>query len=186
MDKRQDFNAGVDSLSSCILLEGDEQWRTWLPSKSERIVLVKQERIVSTTAVRGTPLEPGEMLSRCGGCGGIRVGWGDSIIQACALCGKTGGPGRSCIHCGQFWHIREMVFVKEGEQRGRHIVHDQVQWVIKDGNSVGVKMLRCRGMHPGRWMKGVCPRCCCRLVRERADIWGGRRSEEVQERFRRM
>ena len=179
-------NAGVESLSPCVLIEGEEEWIRRLPSESERTVMVNQDHLLSTTAVRGTPLQPGEMLKRCGECGGVRVGWGDSIIQACALCGKIGGPGRTCLHCGQFWHIREMVFAAEGEQRGKHVVHNRVQWVVKARSGEGEEIVYCRGVHPGRWMQGICPRCCCRLVREQADMDRGRRSEEMQERFNRV
>ena len=179
-------NAGVESLRHCVLLEGEEEWRARLPSESDRTVMVSQDHLLSTTAASGTSLQPGEMLRRCGECGGVRVGWEDSIVRVCALCGKIGGPGRVCLHCGQFWHIREMVYAAEREQRGRHIVHDRVQWVVKASSGEGEEEEYCKGVHPGRWMKGICPRCCCRLVREKADMDRGRRSEGVQERFNRM
>ena len=180
------INAGVDGLNQCVLLEGEEEWGRRLPSESERTVTVNQDHLLSTTAVRGAPLQPGEMLRRCGDCGGVRVGWEGSVLQACALCGKIGGPGRTCLHCGQFWHVREMVFAAGRNQRGKHVVHDRVQWVVKAGSGEGEEIVFCKGVHPGRWMKGICPRCCCRLTRETADTNRGRRSEEMQRRFNRI
>ena len=98
--------------------------------------------------------------------------------------GGVGSP--ASLHCGQFWHVREMVFAAGRNQRGKHVVHDRVQWVVKAGSGEGEEIVFCKGVHPGRWMKGICPRCCCRLTRETADTNRGRRSEEMQRRFNRI
>ena len=66
------------------------------------------------------------------------------------------------------------------------MVHDSVKWVgrIDDDDLEGLEVRCCDGVHPGRWVHGMCPMCCCAVVKEREDHGGGEVSEVVRQRLR--
>ena len=108
---------------------------------------------------------------RCIQCEGIEVGWAiDSPV--CYLCKKAGGAAmETCIRCGCGAHVREQVYVDGVGALGHHVVHAEVKWVkFEDGEVV---IQHCEGVHPGRWVGGMCPACCCEVARSRLRERGG-------------
>ena len=91
----------------------------------------------------------------------------------------------TCIRCGCGAHVREQVYIDGVDALGHHVVHGGVRWVeVEDGEVV---IQHCVGVHPGRWVGGMCPTCCCVVARSRMrERGGGWVSEVVQERMQRM
>ena len=91
----------------------------------------------------------------------------------------------TCIRCGCGAHVRGQVYVDGVGAEGHHVVHAEVNWVeLEDGEVV---RHQCRGVHPGRWVGGMCPTCCCEVARSQMkERGGGWVSEVVQERMQRM
>ena len=130
-------------------------------------------------------LDHGSKSRRCDQCEGIEVGWAIGSPE-CYLCKKTGGAAmETCIRCGCGAHVRGQVFVDGVGAEGHHVVHAEVKWVeLEDGEVV---RHQCRGVHPGRWVGGMCPTCCCEVARSQMkERGGGWVSEVVQERMQRM
>jgi hypothetical protein len=91
----------------------------------------------------------------------------------------------TCIRCGCRAHVREQVYIDGRGGLGYHVVHDKVRWVEVEDE--GVVVQQCGGVHPGRWVGGMCPTCCCVVARSSMDERrGGWVSEVVQERMQRM
>ena len=83
--------------------------------------------------------------------------------------------------------MREQVYDNRSGGRGRHMVHAGVKWMGRsDDDLEGLEVRCCDGVHPGRWVHGMCPMCCCEVVREREEHGGGEVSEVVRQRFRRL
>ena len=130
-------------------------------------------------------LDPGRKAGRCSQCEGIEVGWVGGEAP-CYVCKRTvGGSMETCIRCGCRAHVREQVYINGGEGLGHHVVHDKVRWVeVIDGEVV---VEQCGGVHPGRWVGGMCPTCCCVVAKSSMnERRGGWVSEVVQERMQRM
>ena len=60
----------------------------------------------------------------------------------------------TCIRCGCGAHVREQVYIDGVDALGHHVVHGGVRWVEVEDEEVVIQ--HCVGVHPGRWVGGIC------------------------------